>query len=122
MGKRVYTIDSLPIVQDAITLRQIRDTRTNLNQYFLTEAQDEKFRALRASKKIERLRPNGEIYYYSEGAMAYPDNLDLPGRTMLTSEASINRSTHVIEDLETQPSLVSLEAKCEYENVFIIEV
>ena len=28
----------------------------------------------------------------------------------------------VIEDLETQPSLVSLEAKCEYENVFIIEV
>lgn len=97
----VYTIDSLPIVQEAITLRQIRDTRINLSQYFLTEAQDEKFRALRASKKIERLRPNGEIYYYSEGAMAYPDNLDLPGRTMLTSEASINRSTHVIEDLET---------------------
>lgn len=33
--------------------------------------------------------------------MCYPDNLDLPGRTMLTSEGSINRSTHVIEDKET---------------------
>ena len=33
--------------------------------------------------------------------MAFPDSLDLPGRTMLTSEASINRSTHVIEDMET---------------------
>lgn len=38
---------------------------------------------------------------YSEGAMAYPDPLTLPARTMLTSEGSINRSTHVIEDRET---------------------
>ena len=33
--------------------------------------------------------------------MEFPDPLDLPGRTMLTSEASVNRSTHVIEDWET---------------------
>lgn len=26
------------------------------------------------------------------------DSLDLPGRTMLTSEGSINRSTHIIPD------------------------
>ena len=33
--------------------------------------------------------------------MEFPDPLDLPGRTMLTSETSVNRSTHVIEDWET---------------------
>lgn len=32
--------------------------------------------------------------------MCYPDDLDLPGRTMLTNEDNINRSTHVIEDKE----------------------
>lgn len=97
----VYTIDSLPIVEEPITLRQIRDTRTDLQKYFLSEEQDTKFRYLRGSKKIERFKPNGEPYLYSEGAMCYPDDLDLPGRTMLTSEGTVNRSTHVIEDLET---------------------
>ncbi len=29
--------------------------------------------------------------------MSFPDKLDLPGRTMLTSESSINRSTHVVQ-------------------------
>ncbi len=28
--------------------------------------------------------------------MAFPDDLDKPGRTMLTSEGTCNRSSHVI--------------------------
>lgn len=94
----VYTFDSLPIIEKATTLREIRDLNDNLEEYYLDQTQEQKFRSLRGSKKIERFKPNGEVYYYSEGAMAFPDDLDLPGRTMLTSEASINRSTHVIED------------------------
>ena len=98
---QVYTFDSLPIVEEAITLREIRDSNEHLEDYYLNEKQEMKFRELRGSKKVERVRPNGEIYYYSEGAMSFPDVLDLPGRTMLTSEGSINRSTHVIEDAYT---------------------
>ena len=30
--------------------------------------------------------------------MAFPDSLDRPARTILTSEGSINRCSHVIED------------------------
>ena len=97
----VTTFDSLPIIEKAITLRQIREDRNNLNEYFLVGKQGEKFEYLKGSKRIERVKPNGEIYYYSEGAMGYPDDLDLPGRTMLTSEGTVNRSTHVIEDKET---------------------
>lgn len=58
----------------------------------------EKMRYLKGAKKIERLRPNGEPYIYSEGPIPFPDSLDEPGRTMLTSEGTINRSTHIIKD------------------------
>lgn len=97
----VVTGKTIPVQTRPITLREVREDRNHLDAYFLTENQNEKFEYLRGSKKIERRKPNGEIYYYSEGAMCYPDDLDLPGRTMLTSEGSINRSTHVIEDKET---------------------
>lgn len=97
----VNTFDSFPIVEPFISMREVRENRAGLNEYFLTDIQREKFEILRGSKKILRTKPNGETYYYSEGSMAFPDSLDLPGRTMLTSEASINRSTHVIEDEET---------------------
>ena len=97
----VFTGKTTPILEKPTTIREIRDERKDLSKYFLTDAQEEKFKYLKGSKRIERIRPNGEPYYYSEGAMTYPDDLDLPGRTMLTSEKSINRSSHVIEDKET---------------------
>lgn len=46
------------------------------------------------------------------------DDLDLPARTMLTSEGSTNRSTHIIKDVKTGQlrQLTSLE--CERINGF----
>ena len=37
---------------------------------------------------------------YSEGAMSFPDPLDKPSRTIITSEMtkSANRFTHIIQD------------------------
>lgn len=35
---------------------------------------------------------------FSEGPVAFPDPWDRPGRTMLTSESTLNRSTHVVTD------------------------
>ena len=46
----------------------------------------------------QRPRTNGHEYVFSEGAIAFPDPLDRPARTMLTSEGTIGRSTHVIAD------------------------
>lgn len=97
----ITTFKSSPIQISPITFREIREHRKNLDNYFLSEKQNDKFKELRNSKKVERIKPNGETYIYSEGGMDYPDSLDKPGRTMLTSESSVNRSTHVIEDYET---------------------
>lgn len=97
----IRTEKALPIIEPPITLRMIRESRSNLNAYFLNPNQEAKFTYLKGSKKIKREKPNGEIYHYTEGTMSFPDNLDMPGRTMLTSEASSNRSTHIINDYET---------------------
>ena len=49
-------------------------------------------------KDIIRKKGTPHEYHFREGAIAFPDRLDKPARTMLTSEGSLNRSTHVIED------------------------
>ena len=55
---------------------------------------------------------------YSEGAMSYPDGYDNPGRTMLTSEGTVNRSTHVIEDRKTGKYRLLTPVECERLNQF----
>lgn len=40
-------------------------------------------------------------YTFSEGAINFLDDWDKPARTMLTSESSFNRSTHIVKDMKT---------------------
>ena len=98
---KVWTRKVTPIYEEPITIAQIREKRKGLDKYILTGEKLEKFEYLRGGKKILRTRPDGTEYYYSEGSMSEYDSLDLPGRTMLTSEGSVNRSTHIIPDKET---------------------
>lgn len=60
----------------------------------------EKWSYLKGAKKIDRTSANGHKYVFSEGPVAFPDPWDRPGRTMLTSESTLNRSTHVVADRE----------------------
>lgn len=71
------------------------------DKYFLEKEPLEKLAYLKGPKKIKRKDPSGKTYIYSEGGMVFPDNLDWPARTMLTSESTINRSSHVVKDYKT---------------------
>lgn len=51
---------------------------------------------LKGAKKIPRTAASGHKYLFSEGPVGFPDAWDKPGRTMLTSESTLNRSTHVV--------------------------
>ena len=64
---------------------------------YLSDVQIAKFSYLRGPKKIERTSADGHKYVFSEGGMSPVDELDGPGRTMLTSEGTTNRSTHIVE-------------------------
>jgi len=67
------------------------------DEYFLNPTEIDKFTYLRRAKKVERTSREGHKYFYSEGGMSPTDDINLPGRTMLTSEGTVNRSTHIVE-------------------------
>lgn len=115
---KVYTTKVLPIIKEAITLGEILQTDNIPNEYFINEAQETKFKYLKGSKKIPRVSKSGVEYNYSEGAMCFPDYLDMPGRTMLTSEGTINRSTHVVKDIQTQKLRILTPIEAERLNQF----
>mgnify|MGYP000957996781 FL=1 len=81
------------------------------NSFYLSEDKVDKFRYLRGAKKFERTNSEGFTYTYSEGAMALVDSAELPSRTLLTSEGSISRTTHVIEDDKGYRLLTPLETE-----------
>lgn len=92
----VKTKDVLPKFEKSINLAEILISSDR--KFYLTDKQIEKFKYLKGSKKIPRVTKDGHEWIYSEGAMAFPDDLDKPSRTMLTSEGSVNRCSHVVED------------------------
>jgi len=73
----------------------------------------DKFRYLKGAKHIQRTAKNGHEYFYSEGPIPFPDRLDWPSRTMLTSEGSTNRSTHFILDPLTDKYRILTPIECE---------
>ena len=113
----VYTAKSNPKIIDAITLGQIAESNVD-EHFYLNDKEIAKFDYLRGSKKIPRVDANGFEYMYSEGAMSPFDDLALPGRTMLTSEGSINRSTHIIKDPITERLRLLTPTECERLNQF----
>lgn len=51
---------------------------------------------------ILNVQKNGEKYFYSEGKMNIPKDINQPGRTIVTSESTVNRSSHVVGDKKTK--------------------
>ncbi|PEI94984.1 DNA (cytosine-5-)-methyltransferase [Bacillus pseudomycoides] len=95
---KIHTIHTEALNPQAIPLKEILQDESEVDEkFYLTEAAIEKFAYLRGPKKIERTSKDGHKYVFSEGGMSPVDSLDLPGRTMLTSEGTTNRSSHIVE-------------------------
>lgn len=81
-------------------------------KYYITDKSKlAKFAYLRGSKHIERVTKDGHKYIYSEGAMSPYDSLDLPSRTMLTSEGNVSRTTHLLKINNRYRVLTPIEAE-----------
>ncbi|WP_062200494.1 DNA (cytosine-5-)-methyltransferase [Massilibacterium senegalense] len=93
---KIFTSHVVPIEREPITLGEILQEEVD-EKYYLIPEQEKKFEYLRGAKREERVAKNGHKYMYTEGGMSPVDSLDKPGRTMLTSEGSTNRSTHIVE-------------------------
>ena len=115
---KIYTAKTEANCNEIFPLKKIREKIKVDEKYFLSDEKLEKFKYLKGNKRIPRIKPNGEEYIYSEGAMPFPDNLDSPARTMLTSESGISRTTHVIEDYKTGKLRLLTPIECERINGF----
>lgn len=68
------------------------------SDYHIKNTDFEKWVYLKGAKKIIRTSKNGHSYNFAEGAMSFPDSLNKPSRTIITSEggATPSRFKHVI--------------------------
>jgi DNA (cytosine-5)-methyltransferase 1 len=126
-----FTVDTEPVEEEPITLGDIvkqakasfikefdseevgeKEYAEYLNKYIISDENKlAKFHYLRGSKKIERTTKDGHKWIYAEGGMSPYDPLNLPGRTMLTSEGTVNRSTHFLKDGGNYRLLTPMEAE-----------
>ncbi|MFJ7915339.1 MULTISPECIES: DNA cytosine methyltransferase [unclassified Lysinibacillus] len=96
---KYYTIETAPNYKgNSLTLGDILQNEADVDEkYYISDSEKiEKFQYLRGPKRIERTSADGYSYTFSEGGMSPYDDENLPGRTMLTSEGSLNRSTHLL--------------------------
>ena len=94
---RIYTAKVIEQEEEPITLRKILQKNAD-DRFYITNEKMPKWTYLKGAKKIPRKSADGHEYTFSEGPIAFPDPWDRPGRTMLTSESTLNRSTHVVSD------------------------
>ncbi|MEH7081029.1 DNA cytosine methyltransferase, partial [Bacillus velezensis] len=106
-----------PVIESPTPLRNILVSNVD-EKYYLSDEAISKFEYLKGPKKIERTSATGHQYIFSEGGMSFPEDLEKPGRTMLTSEGTTNRSTHVVADLETNRLRYLTPVECERLNGF----
>ena len=81
-------------------LAQGEDRKLITEDFYLSDEDVKKWEYAKGHKSFERTNKDGYTYTYNEGAMAFPDYLDKPARTLITSEVSTtpNRFTHIIRD------------------------
>lgn len=94
-----YTVKTESIKEPLIPLSAILQTDVDERYYVGDNAP--KWEYLKGSKRIQRTTKEGYTYWYTEGACPFPDKLDAPARTILTSEPSCSRTSHIIEDPQT---------------------
>lgn len=100
-----------------IPLKNILESNVD-NKYFLNSDQVEYFKYLKGAKEINRVSKTGYKYVFKEGAIPFPDDLDKPSRTLLTSENTIARTSHIILDPEVNKYRKLTPLECERLNGF----
>ena len=96
----IVTTDITPIGMKPQLLGEILQRNAD-ETYYIRQEDMASWSYMKGAKKIPRVSKDGHQYIFSEGPIAFPDSLDKPARTMLTSEGTKNRSTHVIADPAT---------------------
>lgn len=98
--RKVTTVKTEPIYNGPfVTLGQLVIPESQVPEEFFIKDEDlPKWQQQKGGKCEMRTAANGHQYKYSEGAMAFPDGLDKPSRTIITGEGGTgpSRFKHVV--------------------------
>jgi DNA (cytosine-5)-methyltransferase 1 len=102
VGRSYYTCEVEPEYNGVYrTLRDILvDDESVPEEFFIDKDELPKWSYLKGAKTLERKsKSGGHLYKYSEGGMTFPDDIDKPGRTIITGEGgrTPSRFKHVIQ-------------------------
>ena len=97
-----YSVSTVPVCEDKpMTIRDVMVSPEEVpEEFYVPDAQVERWRYFKGAKREPRTKKNGIQYIYAEGGMEFPDSIDKPSRTIITSEGgkSPDRCRHVIQD------------------------
>ncbi|MFA6846475.1 MAG: DNA (cytosine-5-)-methyltransferase, partial [Sphaerochaetaceae bacterium] len=108
-----YTTSTTPSFQGKVETLGDNLEKNVPEKYYIKDKDLSKWEYMKGAKKEKRKTKEGFEYNYAEGPIAYPDFLNRPSRTMLTSESSKNRSTHIVKDPETGKIRLLTPVECE---------
>lgn len=118
MNGRIYSVDVTPHRVISIPIRDILEQVPIDEHYFLRDKDMARWIYAKGAKHEKRQRQDGSQYYFSEGSVQFPEPLDKPSRTMLTSESQVSRTSHVVQDSMTGCLRVLTPIECERLNGF----
>ncbi|MEA3143551.1 MAG: (cytosine-5)-methyltransferase 1, partial [Thermoplasmata archaeon] len=119
VDRALWTHKVLPKGETVATMESKLDVEVE-EPFFVPDNLLPRWRKMKGAKREERTARNGHVYEYAEGAIAFPDHIDQPARTLLTSEGgtSPSRIKHIIKHPGTERLRVLTPQECERLNGF----
>tara|TARA_X000000950_G_scaffold282483_1_gene381398 strand:+ start:359 stop:1585 length:1227 start_codon:yes stop_codon:yes gene_type:complete len=108
----VTTLKTFPVYKGKSTpLKSILEKNKVDEEFFIPKSELPQWKYLKGAKSEERVSSEGYVYKYAEGSMVFPDDLDQPSRTIITSEGgkSPSRFRHAIQTKDGLRRLTPLE-------------
>jgi len=108
----VTTIKTFPVYKGKSTpLKSILEKGKVDDEFYIPKSELRQWKYLKGAKSEERTTSDGYVYKYAEGSMIFPDDIDQPSRTIITSEGgkSPSRFRHAIQTKEGLRRLTPLE-------------
>lgn len=95
---KVFMADYQPEIREEkpigdLLIRNIKD-----ESLYLCSEKIELFKKQKMGFKKVKISRKGYEYKYGMGSMQFPDPIDKPARTIVTSESTLSRMTHVVKD------------------------
>ncbi|WP_304140418.1 DNA (cytosine-5-)-methyltransferase [Finegoldia magna] len=95
---KVFMADYIPKSRKKATIGALLISNINDEGLYLSSEKIEKFKEQKKGFRTIKTSRTGHRYKYGMGSMQFPDSLERPARTIVTSESTISRMTHVVKD------------------------